>query len=304
MRKKIMNKIIEEITGLLSHTQRTLRQHITDTVDLKVTEFGYMIYSKTDVPKPMLCVHLDTINSHRDLITPIDAIKDFEYDSNLCILGLATNSKLACLGGDDRAGVWIALAIIEYMETTGDYKYDIGFFEDEEIGCRGSSAYSKNIGKVTDVNTSCYIGLDRKSTGGVQEMALYGDDNSALTEVFNILGYETSMGSVTDASNLAGTVACCNLSIGYDNEHTTSEVLYIHCMIDTLEKLKALELDAPVYPPDYDHYSSTTLYEYNADGYGFSYPGYIDELEEENEILKESLRGLGVAVESLLITGE
>jgi|LGOV01.1.fsa_nt_gb hypothetical protein len=260
---------------------------------MEIVGDGYMIYSKTDAPKPMLCVHLDTINTHAPKCK-IKPQRDFEYDENLCILGLTKKSPLSCLGGDDRAGVWIAMEMIAYMEASGDYKYDIGFFEDEEIGCHGSTAYNNDKAGI-QLNTTCYIGLDRKSSKGTQEVALYGDDNKELMEIFNDLGYVSDMGSVTDASNLAGEVACVNLSIGYDNEHTSSEVLYIHCMIDTLEKLKVLELKSELYLADYDHF-----YDCNPWMNTYKEDWYQEELESENEILRGALEALNIDVDKLL----
>jgi hypothetical protein len=294
-RKKKMNKILEEITDILAKPQGALKDSIKKTVTMETVGKTYMIYSKSDAPKPMLCVHLDTINTHRPKCKIIPT-RDFEYDENLGILGLTKHSPLACLGGDDRAGVWIALAIIDYMEASGDYKFDVGFFDDEEVGCNGSTEFS-NDRKALGYDTTCYIGLDRKSSKGVQEVALYGDDNRELIKVFNDLGYESDMGSVTDASNLSGEVACVNLSVGYNNEHTPSEILYLHCMIDTLEKLKALELKPEPYLADYDHF-------YDSYSYGYKYNSndewYTEELEEENAILKSALEALNVDVATLL----
>ncbi len=289
-----MNKVLEEITNILQQTQGGLKETIKTKVPMSiVSDEGYMIYCRNDKPKPMLCVHLDTINTHRPKCK-IKPQRDFEYDENLGILGLSKKSPLSCLGGDDRAGVWIALKMIAYMEASGDYKYDVGFFDDEEIGCHGSTAYNNNI-KDSHANTTCYIGLDRKSTNGIQEVALYGNDNKELTELFNSLGYVTDMGSITDASNLAGDVACVNLGVGYDNEHTSSEVLYLHCMVDTLEKLKALEIKPEPYLADYDHF-----YEVNPWTYDYNEDWYQEELEEENRVLREALESLNIDVDKLL----
>lgn len=293
-----MNKIIEEITDILQKTQGGLREHIKLQVPMSIMGNGFMIYKKDDTPKPMLCVHLDTINTHYSKGKIVPA-RDFDYDENLGILGVAKDSKLSCLGGDDRAGVWIALAMIDYMEASKDFKYDIGFFEDEEVGCLGSTAYGAFLKENPDLNNAtCYIGLDRKSGKGVQEVALYGDDNKELTNIFKGLGYTVDMGSVTDASNLSGTIACVNLSVGYDNEHTKDEVLYVYCMLDTLEKLKGLELPNEDFEADYDHFYDTDPWSFRMDT---GEDWYQQELEEENELLKAALVALGVDVEQLLL---
>ena len=292
-----MDKVVAEVVDILVQTQEDLKVYIKNKVTPNISGDGFMIYAKGDTkaPKPMLCVHLDTINTHQAALEhPIDIGKNYYYDENLKVLGLTPKTSLACLGGDDRAGVWIALAMIDYMEASGDYKYDIGFFNDEEIGCHGSTAYKKTIHKP---NTTCYIGLDRKSTQGEQEVALYGDDNKELIKIFTDLGYPVDMGSITDASNLSGVLACVNLSVGYDNEHTPREVLYLKCMLDTLENLKKAEFEPEMYPVTFDYFYDTNIW---GDTTGAE-SGYLSDLEEENIILREALEALKVDVDTLLI---
>ena len=273
---------------LLCITQGDLGKLLKDTLNLTITSDKYLIYSKTQVPKPMLCVHLDTINTCSTLVDKTYSPKDFKVD-NKGVIRVA-NKNLQCLGGDDRAGVWIALQMIKHMEKTGNYQYDVGFFYDEEIGCVGSRDY---IGRHPDIKTTAYIGLDRRSPQGTQEVALYGSDNETLTRIFTDLGYDIALGSVTDASTLAHSVACVNLSVGYDNEHTRQEVLYLQCMIDTLEVLKILKFDDKPYPID------ITSSNYMDTDYALLEEELLS-LEEENIVLKDTLRSLGVDVEHLL----
>jgi hypothetical protein len=267
-------------------SQDELEEHIKETVPNITISEGCMVYSTDDSFKPMLCVHLDTINTH---YAPGEILpEDFEYDETLNVLGVNPNSKLSCLGGDDRAGVWIALQIINYMELTGNYNYNVGFFRDEEIGCIGSEAYLKSKDFIE--NTTCYLGLDRKSTQGTQEIALYGNDNQELIDVFTELGYAVEMGSITDAAVLAtDDVACLNLSVGYDNEHTKNEVLHLDCMFDTFAKIKDLELYGS-YPSDV---IDTNPWDYS----------YEDSVYEDNEILTAFLENLGYNVDEILAEG-
>jgi hypothetical protein len=211
-------------------------------------EGSFIIWDKEpNKYKPMICVHLDTINTHAELVK-----LEFIEANRIIACG---NKQMSCLGGDDRAGVWIALQLIEYMNSTKDYKYSIGFFCDEEVGCRGSGNYV-TLNDKFDENVTAFIGLDRRSPKGKQEVALYGCDNDKLSEMFIKLGYKEAFGSVTDASALAQycEIACINLSIGYDNEHTNREVLYIDCMVDTLNHLKKLPYlgEKFTYEPSYN----------------------------------------------------
>lgn len=277
-----MNKIIEEMAELLTKTQNDLYLEVSDIKGMSV-DAGYMIYSRSSEPKPMLCVHLDTINTHS---SDLEEELIIEADVEAGILSVSPDCKAKCLGGDDRAGVWIALKMIEWMEKTGNYKYDIGFFRDEEIGCKGSTLFEEHKHKY---NTTCYIGLDRKSSGGVQEVATYGEDNYDLIRLVESYGYIEHFGSVTDASNLAGDVACINLSVGYDREHTKSEILYLNCMTDTLENLKIMEFDGRNYGVDYSGYTATTPMD-----------EYYEVLERENETFRAFLQDLGYNPNTIL----
>lgn len=307
-RKMKMNKLqqnnhtVLEVLQLLKMTQRSLITHIKKKVNFATIGDGYFIYSKNDTPKPMLCVHLDTINTIT-INEPLDDT-DFEYDHNLNILAVATDSNISCLGGDDRAGVWIALKVIEHMEATKTFNYDVGFFMDEEIGCKGSLRYGNSLA-FKELETTCYIGLDRKSTKGLQEVALYGDDNKELIKVFNDLGYPTDIGSITDAATLSPfkKVACVNVSVGYDNEHSKREVLYINCMEDTLRNIKGLSWSTEPYDNNYDHWYGDFSGGY--DKYGYQYEqDYIEELEDDIRIYKEFIESLGYDSKEILKQGE
>jgi len=237
-----MDNVINDIVRLLSRSQAQLK---TELQDIATTSSDmYYLWRKSDTSKPMLCVHLDTINTHHN--SDVVSKDNLVYYEDTLQLALADNTNLQCLGGDDRAGLYIALELIKYMEETGDYKYDVGFFCDEEIECLGSEQL------ITDnvfLNTSCFLGLDRRSHLGGQEVATYGYDNDELIAEFTTLGFTETIGSITDAAILAQhyNKACVNLSVGYDNEHTPNEVIYLSCMLDTLQILKTLNLPQRAY---------------------------------------------------------
>lgn len=285
------------ISSILRYKQEDLYELILDIVPPKLSGSGYIILGRGNKPKPMLCVHLDTINTHSKQVALY--IDDIEFDPTLKMLGLTSDSKASCLGGDDRAGVWIALNILDDFLTMSEWPYDIGFFNDEEIGCIGSSNYENVLkaGQCDNINTTCYIGLDRRSEKGRQEVATYGFDNEELLNMFTQQGYKHVYGSVTDASNLAGAAPCINLSVGYDNEHTRAEVLYVDCMQETLAVIRGTKFPGEYYEVTnieddiYDYYGNRED-EYNS--------FYVYELEHENEILKETLEAMGVDTYELL----
>ena len=294
------NNKLYSIGNILRYTQEDLVTLVYGLVSKpKALGDGYTIIGRGNKPKPMLCVHLDTINTHYFQKGLYE--HDIMYDTSKDMLKLTPDSKASCLGGDDRAGVWIAIQMLADMLPETEWKYDIGFFTDEEIGCIGSTHYSTYLRDYApnNINTTCYIGLDRKSGKGLHEIATYGYDNESLISAFVSLGYTPEYGSVTDASNLAGEVACINLSVGYDNEHTNVEVLYLSCMKYTLEVLKRVELEDKYYEAEEDIYDDGWPFK-DYDDDDMIAMNYIAELEEENSKLKDILQAMGVDADSLL----
>lgn len=220
--KKLLKEIISSSQSMLYTkviTDRVMGRYVNTAL-----EDRYIILKKDNKTKPMLCVHLDTINTHSrctDENFNINDIVDFGEG-----LMLKPTSKLSCLGADDKAGVYIIFKHFEQLIKN----FHIGLFCDEEIGGIGS----KELTKLTDV--SCFIGLDRE---GNREVATYGYDNSKLITLFTDLGYEEQLGSFTDASVLAGIFnkPCVNLSVGYYNQHTSKEYLLFDNLQNTIDVL-------------------------------------------------------------------
>jgi len=169
----------------------------------------YIIVNYTEKEIPALNAHLDIIGD--------EIPKKLIEDCNI----IKTNG---ILGGDDRCGVYIMLELIQ--RKIKDYMYI--FFFDEEIGCIGSNKFNEKI------NPTCFVGLDRC---GFNDIALYGYDNDELTKTFTNIGYEIKQGSITDVAVLAQKygIACVNLSVGFFNEHTTSEFINLKAVEFTLD---------------------------------------------------------------------
>jgi hypothetical protein len=204
-----------------------------------IKQEGSIIVMTGEEAKPLICVHLDTIN---DKCAKSLGKDDIEEQGDILIL--SPSSKAYCLGGDDRCGLLIALGLLK------SNKYHFGFFLDEEIGGVGSSMcdLSSAINRIT-----CFIGLDRKnSERGVPEFASYGYDNKELAKKLVPDWKNQRCGSFTDCSALARNydLACYNLSIGYRYEHTRDEYIYIPDTFYTYTKLLNLEWDNTVYKPE------------------------------------------------------
>ncbi|CUU77593.1 hypothetical protein [Campylobacter hyointestinalis] len=232
-----MEENIKDFINILTLTQNDLNNYLlkrisrSDRYNIEILEGGFLVIPKKCGMYPLICTHLDTINDSRNILAPtIDDLKFIGSD----YIALKDVSQKACLGGDDRCGVYIALKLIEL-----GLPYSFGFFQDEEIGGVGSSLMSKSINKMD--NITCYIGLDRR---GSDQLALYGYDNKNLINIFERFGYFRDRGSFTDASNLSEKclkgLACVNLSVGYYNEHHKNETINTTAMNRTLGVLKTL----------------------------------------------------------------
>ena len=224
----MMKKLVE----LLLLSQEELLAYIdaiyAPMYEKEVFEGGLVFKPKDVEMYPLMCTHLDTINTHRKYKLTKEDIVLFDKD-----IKLDKASKASCLGGDDRCGVYIALELL-----ANGLPYAFGFFLDEEIGGVGSKKY---IPIMDTEHITALVGLDRK---GSNDVALYGYDNSELTEIFEKQGYKKAFGTFTDASNIAEgcDLACVNLSIGYYNEHTPHEQIKFSETQNTLTMLRKLEV--------------------------------------------------------------
>ena len=223
----------------------------------KVVENKYIILKKDNKIKPMLCVHLDTINTHSKCGDKLSETDIVNFGEGFMLKPI---TEYSCLGADDRAGVYM---VLEHYEELLD-KYHIGVFCDEEIGGYGSY----ELTELTDV--SCFIGLDRE---GSMEVATYGYNNRELIDTFVSRGFKEMRGSFTDASVLAKlhNKPCVNLSVGYYNQHSEKEYVLFEDMEKTLNHILSVDLifkeDYPIETNIKQFNSNNHLYDYDDDIY-------------------------------------
>ncbi len=242
----VLKKELEEVTllDLLVLTQPELAYFLEDILPRSCTT----VVEKTivvDPPmkdgvdrRPLLCAHLDTISR----IPPLK--KDMYKKGDT--LHLTKRSRAQCLGGDDRAGVYIMLQLI--LSDQFD-KYTYCFFWDEETGCQGSSefSYTDEFDEL-ETRTSCFIGVDRYCKPGVPEIAQYGCDSAELDEdLMELLPeFKLTLGSMTDCMTLSedsrNAIPCFNITAGYQHEHSIKETIHIPSMENTIDALKKLDL--------------------------------------------------------------
>ena len=141
------------------------------------------------------------------------------------------------LGADDRAGVFAIVQIIK-----SGLRPTVIITTDEEKGGIGASALVRNMPE-PPTDLKYIIQLDRQ---GSTDCVFYDCLNKDFEKYVESFGFVTDFGSFSDISILcpAWKVAGVNLSIGYYDEHSVSETLYIGHMNSTILKVKNMLRDA------------------------------------------------------------
>lgn len=150
------------------------------------------------------------------------------------------------LGADDRAGVYSIVQILKQ-----GLKPTIIFTTDEEKGAVGASKLIADF-KEAPTELKYIIELDRR---GSVDCVFYECDNPDFEEYVENFGFITAWGTFSDISVIcpAWGIAGVNLSIGYEDEHSYQELLYIGRMLSTIKKVTKMlrEIDTEMKPFDY-----------------------------------------------------
>ena len=133
------------------------------------------------------------------------------------------------LGADDRAG---CLAILEILKT--GLKPHVIFTTDEEIGGVGACELASIPCPFEDLRYM--IELDRR---GSNDCVFYDCESKPFQKYIETFGFKTAIGSFSDISMLCSSWEICgvNLSIGYYNEHTEREILFLNVMYNTITRV-------------------------------------------------------------------
>jgi hypothetical protein len=195
-----------------------------------------------DIPVALVA-HLDTVFSR--------VPEDIFYDKQKNVMWSPDG-----LGADDRAGVY---AIVQLLKQ--GFRPTIIFTTDEERGALGADKLIQDH-PTAPTELKYIIELDRR---GNNDCVFYDCENFSFEEYVENFGFVTAYGTFSDISVIcpAWKVAGVNLSIGYRNEHSYSEVLYVGNMIDTIQKVGRMLQDAEnaaayeYIPASYTKYYST-----------------------------------------------
>mgnify|MGYP002623811889 CR=1 FL=1 len=247
-------KLIETLINLKQNdTKQALSEFLRNYYD-NVVETPDYIYAEGDIPIA-LCAHLDTVWEDYK-----GGKKHLYYDRY--------KECMWCLEGagfDDKVGVFLIIKIV-----SSGLKPCIILNCDEEVGGLGASKLAKISCPFYDLKYC--IELDRM---GSNDCVFYSCANSAFEEYVEQFGFVTNIGSFSDICQFcpAWGIAGVNLSVGYMDEHTTNERLYVKSMLRTLSRVKKM-LTEPKIP--FFIYIQDTSYSSFWNYYSF-YPSEEDE---------------------------
>lgn len=188
----------------------------------KVTYTKDYVYAIGDIPITLVA-HIDTVFKERP--------EDVFYDRVKNVLWSPQG-----LGADDRAGVFAIINIVK-----SGLRPHIIFTTGEEMGGLGAQVLTYREPKPF-AKMKYIIQLDRR---GKDDCIFYECDNVKFIEYIKSFGFHEEYGSFSDISELCPTwrIAGVNLSIGYKNEHSLIEILYIDYFLSTVEKVKKMLKD-------------------------------------------------------------
>ena len=270
MQKRLLTekeyKLMERLMLMKQNQVRHfLEDFISDYYDEYIIDPQYII-AKGDIPVGLV--------AHMDTVWETDLKHEVFYD-------MRKNVMLNLNGGgyDDKVGIFLIMKLVQE-----GYKPHIIFTTDEESGCIGSLALVQTYDKYPYGDLSYLIQLDRRHEN---DCVFYDCDNQEFEQYIESFGFRTAYGSFTDICELCPVwgMAGVNLSVGYLNEHTSSEKLYVDQMFHTLDRVRTI-LSEPEFPAfEYipmiytDYYKTAYGYDnYYAWQYGEDYL-YDDDVE-------------------------
>lgn len=204
--------------------------------------YGNRILAIGENPIVMWSCHTDTVSND-------DGKQNIKWSGNELVLNEPKQGQT--LGADDGAGLWLLLEMIK-ENRPGLYI----FHRDEEVGGIGSKWIAKNYPElVKDIKMA--IAFDRKAKHSIitrqrGRKCCSDEFAKALADKFNEtegLNFRTDgTGVFTDTASYTELIPeCTNVSVGYYDEHTSSERLDVVHLLLLREALLALDVsDLPI----------------------------------------------------------
>ncbi len=225
-KKKFENdlKLFKEIAGMKKNKLQFFLYKFLKNYGYKdIHNTNNFLMAEGDLPV-CLCAHMDTVFN--------TVPTRFFYDEEQ-----TTVWSPGGMGADDRAGIVIILKLLE-----AGLRPSIIFTDLEEKGGIGADALVKMYGNCPFRECKAMIQLDRR---GMDDSVYYNCANKDFEKKINSYGFKTDWGTFSDISVFAPIwkIAAVNLSVGYENEHTSSEYLNLYYMNLTYGKVYRMLMD-------------------------------------------------------------
>lgn len=193
----------------------------------KVIETKDYLIAEGNIPIALVA-HLDTVFEENIKREERQLLYDTNYNIAFCTQGA---------GFDDKAGLFIIYKLVQ-----SGLKPHIILTTDEEIGGIGAQMLSSK--KCPFSNLRYIIQLDRR---GSNDCVFYDCDNPEFIKYIESFGFIENFGSFSDISFLCPEwqIAGVNLSVGYQNEHTEQEILYVNQLFATIDKVQKMLAQPP-----------------------------------------------------------
>jgi hypothetical protein len=171
-------------------------------------------------------------SSHTDTVHNDEGMQKLRLSDDW--LSLPDKSESNCLGADCTVGVWLMIQMIK-EKVPGLYI----FHRDEEIGGKGS-AWIKDKTPALLKGYDIAIAFDRKGNNSIitrQRGRVCASDAFALSLGDSLMldCYKDVGGTFTDTANYTHLIPeCTNISVGYYNQHTSSECVDLRFVYELL----------------------------------------------------------------------
>ena len=233
--KTINDKLLYKVMSIPTFSGKEVRMQDfllklanTEGYDACVDNKGNVYLTKGELPEgkfyPCITAHIDTVQTlqipYVDKNMPLPLLTEERDDGTHIIY-----NKDFGLGGDDKAGIVIALTIMDKLETCKAV-----FFVEEETGCRGSSecdlSWFKDVGYIIAFDSpECNCASWSCNGERLFDRAFYENYIKELGEQFGLTKFLAHPYTDVAILRMDTSLACMNFGAGYYKYHTPWEYI-------------------------------------------------------------------------------
>lgn len=222
------------MTTLIRSNQKTTKKMLDSLLNKyypnMVIRGEKSLIARGEIPIALIA-HMDTVFEQQNF-----SAKEIFYDRQQNVMWSPQNA-----GFDDKAGIFAILRIIQ-----DGFRPWVIFTCDEETGGAGAREVAARPTLFKEIKY--FIQLDRQ---GKTDCVFYDCDNKDFVKYVSSFGFIEDWGTFSDISIICPTVktAGVNLSVGYRDEHTREEILYVSALKSTIRKVEKMlgEIDIPYF---------------------------------------------------------